>query len=207
MAQKVIAVKEEGSSPQSEGILARFAQVYSIRGVEDIGPIARSKPTLVFLDLAMAHVDANAVLKALQEARIQPVVLLNYSQQPSALLNQIGQLAGLRAKSRTSATSIGHIARVLQLSQESLARVLRVSSKTVQRWLKGTKPRPRPELVQLARLVSMLEDTFPTKEAVQSYLHYPNPSLSGEKPIELVVRGEYARIEADLQAIQEGVYA
>lgn len=209
MANKVIALKEEGSSPHAEGVLAGYAEVHGIRSAADVRLLVRSKPRIVLLDLAMAYVDANDVLRVLREHKVQPVVLLNYGQQPSEVLQQIRQLASLRVAPRVSPASLGHIARLLQLSQESLARVLHVSSKTVQRWLRGKRPRPRPrpELVQLARLTSMLEDTFPTQEAVQNYLNRPNPALSGEKPLALLLRGEYERLEADLQAIQEGVYA
>lgn len=206
MTQKVIALKEEGSFPRAEGILARFAAVYAIRSAQDIGLVVQARPRVVLLDIAMAHIDANDVLRALRQYKIQPVVLLNYSQQPSEVLNQIRQLADLRARPGSSSARIGHIARVLQLSQESLARVLDVSSKTVHRWLKGTKPKSSSELVQLSRLVSLLEDTFPTEGAIQNYLNRPNPSLSGERPLDLLMRGEYERIEADLNAIQEGVY-
>ncbi len=206
MVEKVIALKEEGSSPQAEGVLAGFAQVHTIRSAADVGSLVKARPRIVLLDLAMAHVDANEVLRVLREHKIQPVVLLNYSQQPGEVLNQIRQLGDLRVKSQSTSPSIGHIARVVQLSQEALARILNVSAKTVQRWAKGTRPRPRPQLVQLARLVALLEEALPSKNAIQNYLNHPNPSFSGERPIDLLARGEFERIEVDVQAMLEGVY-
>jgi len=206
MAQRIVAVKEAGASSHAEGILARFARVYAIRSAEEAGAVANTKPELVLLDLSMRHVDVNAVLQVLRKHQIQPVVLLNCSQAPGELLSQIRLLADLRARPHAAPPSVGRISRVLELSQEALARILDVSAKTVQRWLKGTKPKPRPELVQLARLVALLEEVLPSKHAIQSYLNHPNPSFSGDRPIELLMRGEFERIEADLQAMQEGVF-
>lgn len=97
------------------------------------------------------------------------------------------------------------VAQLLQVSHESLARILNVSSKTVQRWLKGTRPRHKPELERLQQLVSLLLDTLNSEHAIRGYLNHPNPSLGGETPIALLTRGEFDRVEADLQAVREGV--
>ncbi|MBI2956711.1 MAG: helix-turn-helix domain-containing protein [Acidobacteria bacterium] len=206
MAERIVAVKEVGASSHAEGILARFARIYGIRSAEEAALVAKVKPEIVLLDLAMPHVDANDVLRVLRRHQIQPVVLLNCSQTPRELLSQIRLLADLRAKPSAAPASIRRIAGALGLSQEALARILGVSAKTVQRWLKGTKPKSRPELVRLGRLVSLLEEALPHKQAIQSYLNHPNPSFSGERPIDLLLRGEFERVEADVQAMQEGVY-
>ena len=98
------------------------------------------------------------------------------------------------------------MARLLGVSQESFARILNVSSRTAHRWLKGARPRPRAELNRLESIVSRLEETLPGPEAIRSYLNHPNPNLAGERPVDLLVRRDFDRVESDLRAIQEGVY-
>jgi hypothetical protein len=38
------------------------------------------------------------------------------------------------------------------------------------------------------------------------YLNHPNPNLSDEYPIKLILRGECERVAGDLLALMEGVY-
>jgi hypothetical protein len=84
--------------------------------------------------------------------------------------------------------------------------MLNVSSRTVHRWLKGARPAPKAELDKLRRIAMRLKETFPNEHSIRSYLHYPNPSFDGETPFALLLRGDFERIEADLLAIQEGVF-
>jgi hypothetical protein len=57
---------------------------------------------------------------------------------------------------------------------------------------------------RLGAVVSLLQRTLPHDLAL-NYLNHPNPNLSGEKPIALLLRGESDRVEADLLALMEGV--
>jgi transcriptional regulator with XRE-family HTH domain len=98
------------------------------------------------------------------------------------------------------------VARLLGLSQESLARILGVSSRTVHRWLHGTRPRRKPELDRILSLASSLLRALSDAAAVRAYLHHANPSIGNERPVDLLLRGEFDRIAADLQSIEEGVY-
>jgi hypothetical protein len=84
--------------------------------------------------------------------------------------------------------------------------MLNVSARTAHRWLKGTRPRRTQELERLLEVVALLEQTLPSDNAVRSYLYHANQTLRGEKPIDLLIRGEFDRVAADLQAVQEGVY-
>jgi len=61
-------------------------------------------------------------------------------------------------------------------------------------------------LERLLEIAELLEQTFPGGDAIRSYLYHDNRSLGGEKPMELLTRGEFDRVAADLQAVQEGVY-
>jgi hypothetical protein len=84
--------------------------------------------------------------------------------------------------------------------------MLNVSTKTAQRWMKGTRPRPRPQLERLYQVVSLLLETLPNEDAIRSYLNQPNPSFDGNTPMNLLVRGEFDRVAADIEAVREGVY-
>jgi hypothetical protein len=53
---------------------------------------------------------------------------------------------------------------------------------------------------------ALLKQTMPSEDAIRSYLYHANPTLHGEKPIDLLIRGEFDRVVADLEAVQEGVY-
>jgi uncharacterized protein (DUF2384 family) len=59
---------------------------------------------------------------------------------------------------------------------------------------------------RVARLLAVMEDTLDGEDGIRQYLDHPNRSFLGEKPIDLLVRGEFERVEANLLAIQEGVY-
>jgi hypothetical protein len=79
------------------------------------------------------------------------------------------------------------IARILGVPEEVVGRIPEASSN------------------RLAEFLLFLERTLPG-DSVRGYLHHPNPNMHGEKPISLLLRGEFDRIEADLLALQEGVY-
>ena len=59
---------------------------------------------------------------------------------------------------------------------------------------------------RVLEIVALLEQTLPNEDAIRSYLYHANPTLHGEKPIDLLIRGDFGRVSADLQAVQEGVY-
>ncbi len=208
MALKAVALKEEGTHPPGEGVLARFAQVRAIRSLQDVERVSEEGPDIVLVDLDMPHLAADAVLQKLRRSSCHtPVfVCLHFKTQPARFLKQLAGLTNMGAGRRPRSPNISHALRLLAVSQEALARSLNVSARTAHRWLKGTRPRPKPELDRLLEIVSLLEQTLPNAETIRSYLNHSNPSLSGEKPIDLVIRGEFDRVAADLQAVQEGVY-
>jgi hypothetical protein len=55
-------------------------------------------------------------------------------------------------------------------------------------------------------IVELLERTLLTTDAIHTYLHHSNLALGGDRPLDLLARGDFERVESDLQAIQEGVY-
>jgi CheY-like chemotaxis protein len=207
MAVRAVALKEEGTHPAAEGILARFAQVRAIRSLGDLQKVKEEKPDIVLMDLRMPHVDGKEVVEVLRESHRVPVlVLFDSKMQPAALLKQLNSLGSLRAARPSRPPSLARVVRLLGVSQEILSRILNVSGRTAHRWLKGTRPRRTRQLDRLLEIVALLEQALPGDDAIRSYLYHANPSLQGERPIDLLIRGELDRVAADLQAVQEGVY-
>lgn len=207
MSLRTVALKQEGTHSPSEGVLARFAEVRSIRSLKDLEKVREEHPDIVLMDLRMPHVEGKEAVEVLRQSRSAPVlVLFDSKMQPTTLLKHLNGLGTLRTTRHGRSPSLSQIVRILGVSQEILSRILNVSARTAHRWLKGTRPRQNRELGRLLGIVALLEETLPNQEAIRSYLYYPNPTLQGEKPIDLLIRGDFDRVSADLQAVQEGVY-
>jgi len=206
MAVRAVALKEEGTHWPSEGVLARFAEVRSIRSLRDLEELKEERPDIVLMDLR-TRVEGKEAVEVLRQSRPAPVlVLFDSKMQPTILLKQLNSLGTLKATRHGRSPNLSQIVRLLGVSQEILSRILNVSARTAHRWLKGTRPRRTRELGKLLEVVALLEQTLPNDEAIRSYLYHANPSLQGEKPIDRLIRGEFDRVSADLQAVQEGVY-
>jgi CheY-like chemotaxis protein len=207
MSRKAVALKGEGTHPPSEGVLARFAEVRPIRSLKDLEKVREERPDIVLMDLRMTHVDGKEAVEVLRQSRPAPVfVLFDSKMQPTILLKHLNSLGTLKATRHGQSPGLPRIVRLLGVSQEVLSRILNVSARTAHRWLKGTRPRRTRELDRLLEIVALLEQTLPNDEAIRSYVYHANPTLRGEKPIDLLIRGDFDRVVADLQAIQEGVY-
>ena len=207
MSVRAVALKEEGTHPPSEGVLARFAQVRSIRSLTDLEKVKDERPDIVLMDIRMPRFDGKEAVEVLRQSRQAPVlVLFDSKMQPTTLLKQLSNLATLKAASHRRPPSLSQIIRLLGVSQEGLSRILNVSARTAHRWLKGTRPRQTRELHRLHEIVALLEQTLSNDEAIRSYLYHANSCLQGERPIDLLIRGDFDRVSADLQAVQEGVY-
>ena len=207
MALRAVALKEEGTHPPSEGVLAQFAQLRPIRSLRDLEKVQEESPDIVLLDMRMPQVDGKEVVEVLRHSRRAPVVVLFDSQMPAALLlKRLNGLRDLKTAAHRRAPNLSRAVRLLGVSQEMLSRILKVSGRTAHRWLKGTRPRRTGELERLLEVVARLQRTLPNDEAIRSYLQHSNPALEGERPIDALIRGEFDRVTADLQAVEEGVY-
>lgn len=209
MSLKALALKEEGTHPPAEGVLSRFAEVRAIRSIADVEKVKKERPDIIFMDLDMPHLSADQVLQVLRRSpRPGPLLICFDSKlQPTRLVQQFASLAKIRPGHARRSRNLSQVVRLLGISQEVLGRILNVSARTAHRWLKGARPRPKPELGKLLEIVSLLEQTLHDGGSLRNYLHYPNPNLGGEKPLDMLIRGEFDRVAADLQAAQEGVYA
>lgn len=207
MPVRAVALKEQGTHPPSEGVLARFADVRPIRSLKDLEKVKEERPDIVLMDVRMPRLDGKEAVEVLRQSRPAPVlVLIDAKMQPTALLKQLNSLGALKATRQSRALSLSQLVRLLGVSQEVLSRILNVSARTAHRWLKGTRPRRTRELDRVYEVVALLQQTLPNDEAIRSYLYHSNPALKGERPIDLLIRGDFDLVSADLQAVQEGVY-
>lgn len=203
---RIAMVKEAGTHPPIEGLLAPFATVHSIRSVRDLAALRAGDFDLVIVNSGMPTIDGFEVLRRIQQTKNPPLVMVTApDHSPDRLAAQIEQVAAMRQK-RPRRFHLARAARALGLSQEALGRILGVSSRTAHRWLKGSRPRPRAQLEQFSKLFSELERTFDAPESMRSFLHHPNPSLGGETPLHAILRGDFEAVIADLTAVQEGVF-
>jgi DNA-binding transcriptional regulator YiaG len=155
----------------------------------------------------MPTLEAQDIVEALRDQLSHAVIMLvDFEQSPGRLRRQLSRLATLVAPHHGRTLGIPQITRILHTSQEGLSRILNVSTKTAHRWMKGTRPRPKPELERLSQVVSLLLETLPNEDAIRSYLNHPNPSFDGNTAMNLLVRGEFDRVAADIEAVREGVY-
>jgi uncharacterized protein (DUF2384 family) len=207
----VLALKEQGTSPPVEGILSKFAEIHEIRSTKDAEFLAKKRFDILFVDTSMRRIELRELVETLQLARSQSksvTLLVDFNEAPADLRRRLDQLARLNLWGVGKPLDLKTMIRLLNVSQESLARMLGVSARTAHRWLGKTRIRPRhnAELQRLQRIVELLVDTLGTKRAIQEYLNHPNQSLGGERPIAFLTRGEFEPVEADLQSIREGVY-
>jgi len=207
MPLRAVALKEEGTHLPSEGVLARFAPVRSIGSIKDVEQVKQERPDLILMDIQMPLMNGEEVMKVLRRSGNAPVVvLIDSNTQPAVLLKQLNSLCALRPARAHRPPSLSRVVRLLGLSQEAFSRIVNVSARTAHRWLKGSRPRRSRELDQLLQTVALLEQTLPGEDEIRKYLHQSNPALEGEKPIDLLMRREFDRVAADLEAVQEGVY-
>jgi transcriptional regulator with XRE-family HTH domain len=206
---RILALKEEGTHPPVEGILSKFAEIHGIPRPSGTGFLAGKRFDIVLIDASIPRADSEKLIETFQNVEwpSRPaILLLDFKESPARLRRRLNELALLGLPSAAHPPDLRRVVQLLGVSQESLARILNVSSKTVQRWLKGTRPRYKPELERLQRVANLLLETLTSEHAIRSYLNHPNPSLGGETPITLLTRGEFDRVEGDLQAVREGVY-
>jgi DNA-binding transcriptional regulator YiaG len=206
MSNKVLALKDATTQPPGEGYLAAIANVHPVRSYKDLDIISVAKPDVVICDVHLPGVKGDDLLRKLKDSLHRfTLVFVDFHSSPRQIKEQLANLQVVQPKALPR-MSVSRIMKVLGVSQEMLARMLNVSSRTVHRWVKGSRPRRKPELDKLSRVALMLEQTLDTPDAIQGYLHHANPNFNGEEPLSLLFRGDFAKVEGDLLAIQEGAY-
>lgn len=89
-----------------------------------------------------------------------------------------------------------------------VAQLLGTSPETISRW-RGGKSEPQPKLrdglLQLEWLVSELAELYPPKEA-HLWLFSPHKLLKGERPVDLISRGETDSVLQIIAQLKDGAY-
>ncbi len=92
------------------------------------------------------------------------------------------------------------------LTISEIGQIAGVGERQVQNWLSGTsKPSPesRDRLVDIRYVVGQLLDVY-RPEGVEIWIHSRNPELSGQRPIELLIDGQFDAVLAAVDRLRSG---
>ncbi len=106
------------------------------------------------------------------------------------------------------AETIGRMSDRVRLRHEDVGRAVGASPRSVARWAEGkTGPRSktRDRLFELSAVAQELGKVL-KPDAGEAWLLTPNPMLDFDRPIELIPRGEYKRVLAAIEGMQDGVF-
>ena len=106
------------------------------------------------------------------------------------------------------AQTLERISENVPLRHEDVARIVGASVRSVSRWARGeTGPRgkARERLLELSAVVKQLSKVL-TPDAAEAWLFTPNPALDFERPVELLHSGDYKRVLAAIEGLEDGVF-
>lgn len=106
----------------------------------------------------------------------------------------------------------GYYARIVEdlretaLTAAEVASIAGVKERQVQHWVAGTH-RPtgakRDRLLELAYIVDRLRDVY-RPEGIDIWIHGRNRDLGGERPIDLLERGDFATVLNAVERLETG---
>jgi uncharacterized protein (DUF2384 family) len=92
------------------------------------------------------------------------------------------------------------------VSIAEIGQITGVRERQVQNWVSGAS-RPSPEsrdrLVDIHYVVAQLLDVY-RPEGVEIWLHSRNPELSGRRPIDLLIEGQFDAVLAAVERLKSG---
>jgi len=94
------------------------------------------------------------------------------------------------------------------VTARDIAQLLDTTPATISRWRKGrAEPQPdrRDNLLRLQWLISELAELYPPKEA-QLWLFSHHKLLGGERPADLIQRGETEEVLRIISQLKDGAY-
>ena len=94
------------------------------------------------------------------------------------------------------------------LRHEDVARAVGVSVRTISRWAQGTtgpQGAARERLLGLAAVVNQLSKVL-QRDAAEAWFLTPNPLLDFDLPIDLIKAGEYKRVLAAIEGLEDGIF-
>jgi len=95
-----------------------------------------------------------------------------------------------------------------KISAREIAQLLNTRPETLSRWRGGTtdpQPRHRDTLLQLWWLVNELSELYDPSDA-HLWLFSPHKLLNGERPVDLIQRGEGDRVLKIITQLRDGAY-
>jgi transcriptional regulator with XRE-family HTH domain len=107
------------------------------------------------------------------------------------------------------ATRLEVIQNAVGITGREVAQLLRTSPETVSRWRGGkTEPQPktRDSLLQLGWLVGELAELYDAQEA-HLWLFSKHKLLGGERPVDLIERGEIEKVLQIIAQLKDGAFA
>jgi transcriptional regulator with XRE-family HTH domain len=106
------------------------------------------------------------------------------------------------------AVRLDQIRRFGGISGREVAHLLNTTPETVSRWRTGkTEPQPdrRDSLLRLEWLVTELAELYSPEEA-RLWLFSPHKRLSGERPVDLITRGQTEDVLRIIAQLKDGAY-
>ena len=113
-----------------------------------------------------------------------------------------------RLKSLPSTTLLHLVRNTLPISQEQVARLLKVSSRTVARWEKSNSgPERQEQRERLARLQEIIElgTKVYTPEGLREFFSTPLPEFGNKTAFDMFFIGDYEAVLSALAADYEGL--
>ncbi len=92
------------------------------------------------------------------------------------------------------------------LTEADIAAATGADTRSVRRWTAERPSRPvrhERQIDDLRAIVEVLADSL-TEAGVRQWLRARNRSLKGERPLDVLARGEYERVQAAAEAFAEG---
>jgi transcriptional regulator with XRE-family HTH domain len=111
--------------------------------------------------------------------------------------------------SNAIAERIQGIQKFAGVTAREVAQLIGTTPETISRWRGGkTEPQPkmRDSLLLLGWLVSELAELYQPQEA-HFWLFAPNKVFHGERPVDLIERGETERVLQLIAQLKDGAYA
>lgn len=110
------------------------------------------------------------------------------------------------ARSGFSFPSLVEEIRRTGLSTKELAAITGVQERQVQHWVAGTSrpgPETRDRLVDVYYIVQQLAEVY-RPDGIEIWLHARNPELGGDRPVDLLLAGEFQPVVDAVERLQVG---
>jgi len=115
--------------------------------------------------------------------------------------------AAAAVNQQVGATYVERVRRVRRgLTTSEVADVVAVQPRQVQHWASGShrpQGRAKERLLELDYIVEMLGEVY-DDEGIEIWLHGKNRSLDGQRPLDLLVSGDFQTVLASVERLTSG---